>query len=70
MPVSDAENRLSLMYVSGILPHAKALFDVYFVPRCHIFKTHKRHKGKNYIKPCKGHCVLRAAEGGAYHKAG
>ena len=27
MPVSDAENRLSLMYVAGILPHAKALFD-------------------------------------------
>ena len=27
MPVSDSENRLSLMYVAGILPHAKALFD-------------------------------------------
>lgn len=27
MPVSDAENRLSLMYAAGILPHAKALFD-------------------------------------------
>ena len=33
MPVSDAENRLSLMYVAGILPHAKALFDATSIHR-------------------------------------
>ena len=36
MPVSDAENRLSLMYVAGILPHAKALLMLLLLNQIHL----------------------------------
>lgn len=36
MPVSDAENRLSLMYAAGILPHAKALLMLLLLNQIHL----------------------------------